>query len=435
MLRGAINGVPVWLKLLELTGNERTVIKEAPGVDGATIETQGQGPRRYRVEFTLIQDGDLITDDVETAGFDLISMLLDGGPFTLEAPEFGEITGLWLEPGGYTINWLDETQLGIKSGSLTLVEGEPFVILSADLTAGVQGAISGLSEASTLDFASRVPDVGIPDQNALDVLNAMNDWLDRTQARINAAFQPVNDVAGDIEVLRGQLEQLLTVPDRYASRVTSTCARLASLVPSLSQQGDPRDGSAAVRDPSSDKAATIYVESLDDGATFDQDVPTPQGEIIDIPSEEDEAEIDEGNAARSLAFCSFTIATCLAILATDFATANSVIGVASALEPVFARLFALPNLDYRVYGQAQVLRTATLKYLSQVAASLPRLRTFTTPRRTDPFDILPDLYSTDFVGPDQVQAAVNSLFALNTLGVDYEIPAETALIYLDPLVV
>lgn len=435
MLRGAINGVPVWIKVLEITGNERTVIKEAPGVDGASIETQGQGPRRFRVDFTLIQDGDLIVDDVETAGFDLITMLLEGGPFTLEAPEFGEVTGLWLDPGGYTINWLDEAQLGIKSGSVTFVEGEPFVILSADLTADVEGAISALSEAASLDFAARMPDAGVPDINAIDVLNAINDWLDETQAAISAAFEPVNDVAGSISALRGQLEQLLTTPDRFASQVISTGAQLLGLVPALSQQGDPRTGSAAVQDPSNDKPATTYVEALENGLNFDDDVPTPQGEIIDPPSEEDLAEIDEGNAARSLAFSTFTISVCFAILSTNFATANSVVQVAAALEPVFGRLFALPDLEYRVYGQGQVLRTSTLKYLSNVAAGLPRLRTYTTTRTTDPFDILPDIYTSDFVGADQVQAAVDSIIALNSLGDDFEIPPETVLTYLDPLVV
>jgi hypothetical protein len=433
MERGAINGVPVWIKILELTGNERTVIKEAPGVDGAVVETQGQAPQRYRVDFTLIQDGEVITSDVETASFELRAMLLDGGPFTLNGPVFEEITGLWLDSGGYTIKFFDETKLQISEGSITFVEAEPFIILSDDAIADVGSAVSGLSEAAATDFGGRMPDDGVPDQNALDVLDEVNDWLDRAQARISTAFEPVNDVAAEIEILRGQQEQLLQTPQNFASSVISTASRLMNLVPSLSSQGDPRDGSAAVQDPTNDKPAVVYIESLIDGENFDDDVPAPQGEIVDPPSTEDLTEIDEGNAARSLAFSAFTVSTCLAITATGFTTANSVLDVADALEPVFERLFALPNLDYRVYGQGQALRVSTLKFLSEQAAALPRIRTYTTTRETDPFDILPTLYAT-LDSEAQVQAAVDSLVALNSLGGDYEIPAETVLTYLDPLV-
>ena len=60
MERGSINDVPVFIRVAELNGSERTVIKEAPNVDGATVVTLGQAPQRLRVDFMLIQDGEWI---------------------------------------------------------------------------------------------------------------------------------------------------------------------------------------------------------------------------------------------------------------------------------------------------------------------------------------------------------------------------------------
>ena len=96
MRRGSINGIPVWIRLAELTGKERTVIKHAPGVDGAVVEAQGQEPTRYRCEFSLIKDGQWIVEDYEDATLRLRAMFLEGGPFTVSLPVVGELTDLWM---------------------------------------------------------------------------------------------------------------------------------------------------------------------------------------------------------------------------------------------------------------------------------------------------------------------------------------------------
>ncbi len=432
MERGAINGVPVWIRLVELTGGERTVVKEAAGVDGALIETQGNLPDRFRVEFTLIQDGVAITTDIETATLELRAMLLEGGPFTISIPTFGEATNMWLaEP--YTLKFFDESRLRVTEGSASLVQGRPLIVLTDNAAGNVQAAISALSEAAALDFGARAPDIGFF-QAALDALDAAIAWLEATQALIGSAFQPVNQFAGQIQTLKTNTEQLLQAPQNFASQFLVTATGLLSLVPSLATQGDPRTGSAAVQDPSSDKPAIVYTEALGTGTAFDEDLPPTQGDVLEEnASEEDLQEIDEVASATSLTMTGVTSSVCLAITSTNFALVNSVFTVAEALEPAFEKLFTLTNLDYRVYQRARALRAATRQFLSEQAAGLPRLRNFTATRETDVFDILPDLYE-QLDSEDQVQAAVESLCQLNSIPEPYRILPETTLKYLDPLV-
>jgi len=124
MDRGSINDIPVFIRVFELSGGERTVIKEAPNVNGATVTTLGQSPQRYRADISLIQDGDWIVADYETASLDLRAMLLAGGPFTLRAPVVGELTGLWID-GTYSITLYDESAQLMSQGSITLIDAEP----------------------------------------------------------------------------------------------------------------------------------------------------------------------------------------------------------------------------------------------------------------------------------------------------------------------
>jgi len=431
MERGTINGLPVWIRLAELTLMERTVINEAPKIDGAVVEPQGQTPQRYRCEFMLINDGQWIVEDYETATLDLRTMFLFGGPFTVSLPLIGELTGLWMsEP--VSMKFFDDQRLTLSEGSVTFVEARPFPILAESPAANIEGAITDLSRAAALDFADRIPAEG-PTEGALAVLDAAAQWLSDTQSLISAAFEPVNNFAGAVQDIADRTEQLLAAPQNYASFVISTAAGLLSLVPSLSRQGDPLTGSAAVQDAGNDKPAVVFVEALETGATFDEDVPTPQGEIVDEPSVEDLEEIDESNSARSLTLTAVVCSVCLAVIETDFATVNSILAVAESLEPAFEALFNLDGLDHRVYQEARRLRASTRQFLAQTAAGLPRLRTYTATRDTDLFDVLPELYER-LDGEDQVQAAVDSIDALNSIPDPLSIVKGTTLRFLDPLV-
>jgi hypothetical protein len=430
MERGSINGIPIWVKMLENTGTERTVVKEAPGVDGAVIETQGQGPQRWRLDFALISDGQWITDDYETATLSLRAAFLDGGPYTVSMPIVGELTDLWLaEP--VTMKFFDTTRRGISEGTVTLIEAEPQFILQESAAAAVASAISRLSETAALDFARRVPAAGST-QGALNNLGAFGEWLERTQALINAAFEPVNNFSAAIQTLTGNINTLINTPANLASRFMSTAAGLMSLVPSLSSQGDTRTGSAAVQDTGSDKPAVVYSNALLDAEDFDRGVPTPQGEVVDEPSIEDEEELDEMESVVTLTMVSVTASVCLAITSTNFATLNSVLDVAEALEGPFDRLLNLDTIDYRIYTESRSIRAATRRYLSEQAAGLPRLRSYIANRDTDLLAALPDLYES-LTGYDEVQSAVDSICDLNNIPDPSNIRQGTELRYLDPL--
>ena len=433
MERGAINGVPVWVRLSELTNQERTVVKEAPDIDGALVEPQGQMPSQYRIEFMLIRDGEWITSDYETASLELRAMFLEGGPFTVSLPVLGELTDLWMAEA-VTLKFFDETRLAISEGSVTMLEGRPQLILSEDAGAETRNSISRLSRASVLSFGARAPDEPGWSEGALAVLDAFGQWLSDTQGLISAAFEPVNNFSASIQILRSQLESLLLTPQNFAARVMSTAGGLLSLVPSLSQQGDPLTGSAAVQDSGNDKPAVTFIEALATGTTFDSDVPPTQGEVLgEGASEEDLTELGEVDEARSLALAAVTSSVCLAITSTQFATINSILNVAEALEAPFEELFAIDGIEYSVYSEARALRAATRQYLSEQAAGLPRLRTYTTIRPESLLSVLPELYES-LESEDQVQAAVDSLSNLNAVARPWDIPTGTTLRYLEPLV-
>jgi len=435
MERGSINDVPVFIRVAELNGSERTVIKEAPNVDGATVVTLGQAPQRLRVDFMLIQDGEWIVQDNETAALTLRAMLLQGGPFTIRAPVLGEVTGLWID-GSYSLSLYDESRQLACEGSITLIDAAPLIILQESALSATEAAIGVLSKAVALDFARRQTANG-PYDGALETLQAGIDWLSGTQGKISAAFEPVNEVSGAISKLSDKLEDLLATPQNLAMQFMGTALSLLSLVPSLASQGDTDTGSAVVQDPSSDKAADTYVNALADGAAFNDGLGTLQAYLVSTASEEDLEEVDEVAAAESLVLSSVAVAVCLAITSTQFATVNSVLAVADALEPVFEALFALEDLDRDVYQHARVLRQATRQFLAETAASLPRLLTHTVAETTDVFSLIPVLYANGLgaIADDVLQRAVDSVVDVNSLGPEMlRLLPGTTLRYLDPVV-
>jgi len=432
MRRGSINGIPVWIKLVENSLGERTVIKEAPGIDGAVVETQGQMPVRYRFEFSLISDGEWIVDDYDTATLDLRAAFLNGGPFTVETPVFDELTDLWME-GAVTLPVFNSARQQITEGSVTFVEARPGIILQENAAADVQGAISALTEAAAKDFARRVPEDSSFLDRLLAVLDAIGEWLSAVQGIISSAFQPINDISGAIATLKANVESLLRAPQNYAAQLMGTAGGLLSLVPSLSAQGDTSLGSAAVQDAGNDKPAIVLIEALDLGTDFDSDLAPSQGDILgDDASEEDLLENDHRDAGLSICLSAVTASVCNAIASTSFATVNSVLDVADALEPAFEALFEVENLDYLVISGARALRAATRSVLADQAAGLPRLRNFTAPRDTDALNVLVDLYD-ELPSEDVVQAAVESILDLNWIPDPTNITRGTTLRYLDPL--
>jgi hypothetical protein len=431
--RGSINDVPVFIKTTALTGSERTVIKEAPNVNGATAITLGQAPQRIRVDWMLIQDGEWIVADYETASLNLRAMLLAGGPFTVRVPVLGEVTGLWLD-GEYTLTLYDETRQLASEGSITLIDAEPQLILSESSISAVESAISFLSKAVASDFARRQTLDG-PYDGQLETLQAGVGWMSETQGKISSAFGAVNDVAGSIQTLTSQLEQSLLAPQTFAMQFMGAALQLLSLVPSLASQGDTDTGSAAVQSPTSDKAADTYVTALDDGVDFNVGAAPLQADQVSTPSIEDLEEVDEVAAASSLVFSSVAVAVCLAITSTQFATVNSVLAVADALEPAFEALFALDNLDRDVYQHARVMRQATRQFLADTAASLPRLLTHTVVVTTDVFSLIPVLYDDlGAVNDDVLQRAVDSVIDINAMGPEMlRLLPGTTIRYLDPV--
>lgn len=433
MERGSINDIPVFIKTTAITGAERTVIKEAPNVDGATVITLGQAPQRLRVDFMLIQDGEWIVDDYETASLDLRAMLLRGGPFTVRAPVLGEVTGLWLD-GEYTLTLYDETRQLASEGSLTLVDAEPQLVLSDSSILAVESAISLLSQAVAVDFDRRQT-LGGPYTGALETLANGIGWLSKTQDKIAAAFGAVNAVSGAISELENSLETLLSTPQTMAMKFMGTALQLLSLIPSLFSQGDTATGSAAVQQPTTDKAAEAFRNALSDGVSFNEDAASLQADKVTTPSLEDLEEVDEVAAATQLVLSSVTVSVCLAITSTEFSTVNSVLAVADALEPAFEALFALENLDRDVYQHARVMRQATRQFLAETAASLPRLLTYTVETTTDVFSLIPVLYDDlGAVNDDILQRAVDSVININSMGPEMlRLLPGTVIRYLDPV--
>lgn len=433
MERGSINDVPVFIRTAQLTGSERTVIKEAPNVDGATAITLGQAPQRFRVDFMLIHDGEWIVEDYETASLDLRAMLLRGGPFTLRAPVVGEVTGLWLD-GEYQLTIYDEARQLASEGSITLIDAEPQLVLSDSAISAVEAAIALLSKAEALDFDKRQTPGG-PYTGALETLANGIGWLSKTLDKISAAFGAINNVAGTISDLANSIETLLNTPQSLAMSFMGAAMQLLSLIPSQSRQGNRDTGSAAVQEPTTDKASAALIDALEDGTDFNSEAAPIQAARVPTPSTEDLEEADEVAAATQLVLSAVCVSVCNAITSTQFSTVNSVLAVADALEPAFEALFAVENLDRDVYQHARVMRQATRKFLAETAASLPRLLTHVVTTTTDVFSVVPVLYDDlGAVSDDVLQQAVSSIIDLNAMGPEMlRLLPGTTIRYLSPL--
>lgn len=431
MERGSINGIPVWLKKVDYTGGERTIIKEAPGIDGALVETQANSPDRFKLEFELIRDGEWIVRDVEAASLELRGALLNGGPFLVGLPVFGEVADLYLaEP--YQVSFFDAGRRSLTAGSLSLIQGEPTITLAEDATAQVAAAIAAMSRVIIEDFSRSVPVAGFS-AAGIARLNALTAWLFRTSGAIGNAFQPVNSFAASIAAFKSGVQALLNAPQNFASSLMSAAMGLLSLIPGLSKNGSTTDGSAAVQDLGGDKATAVYVAVLAD--VFDAGEPPTRFELIgdEAASAEDRAEQVEVETAKALGLATITASVSYAVTSTTFASVTAVLELAEALEPVFEDLLAIPSLDYRVYAEARRLWKATHQYLSEEAARLPRLLTIVLERDTDVLDLLPDLYES-LPGEAGVQAAIDSLMALNEIADPTNLRRGQRLRYLDRLV-
>jgi prophage DNA circulation protein len=432
MERGSINGTPVWIRVVDTTIGERVAIKESPFVNGAVVRRLGGMPERFTIEFKLVNDGVWITSDAETAALELRATIAFGGPFTVLIPSRGEIRDLDLAEA-VSIKPFDDAQEGIAEGRLSLIKGDPFPILQDDAAALVASSISSLAAASQSDLAERVPEVGVF-QAFLDTFNETLDWMDDVAGIIGAAFEPVNDVAGEIATLRTDLERLVGTPERLVNQFYRTGARLLSLVPSLAQQGDARNGSTAVQDPTSDAQADVYKQALALATDFDSGLPPTQGDVLgDAASEEDRQENDERAAAQSVSLSMMVASVCLATTSSTFSTSNAIVELSEALLPTVERALDVLEIDPEVYEQTRITWKATLKFLQEQAGALPRLRSHITDRDTDAYTLLPDLYPDDLDGLEQVELAVNQIATINQIEDVGEIPADTTIRYLRPL--
>ena len=431
MERGSINGTPVWIRVVSSQVGERLAVKEAPFVDGAVVQRLGIMPERITVEFKLVNDGVWVTSDASAASAELRATIVFGGPFTVFMPSRGELRNLDLaEPA--TIKPFDEGQEGIAEGTLTLIELDPFPVLEEDASSVVTGAISALSLASQSDLADRIRET--PFDAFFDNFNAALDWMLAVQSEIASAFQPVNDVIGDIASIRTNLATLATTPRQLAFQFYRTGARLLALIPALAQQGDAREGSSAVQDPTADVQSSVMQSALDQGADYDSEIPPTQGDILgDAASDEDLQENAERAAAQSVILSAVVASVCFAATSATFATGDSIVALAESLSTAVARALGVDDIDREVYEQTRIAWKATLRYLQQQAGALPRIRTYVTQQETDVYTLLPILYAEDLASLDEVEKAVSQIVTINEIDDPFEIIAGTSIRYLDPV--
>lgn len=428
MERGAINGLPVWLKVVDFTGGERTVLKEAPNVDGAVVEPQGLLPDQLKIQFSLIRDGQWIVSSYEAATLELRAALMEGGPFTVQVPMFGEVTGLWLaEP--YQVTYFDDQRLRLAEGSATFVAADPQIVLEEDSVARVESALRGLARVIAEDFSGRAPAAGWGDA-AIQNLRLLVGWMALAKSAIDTAFEPVNDLAGAIADFADNMESLLNAPQNLVADLMGTGLGLLSLIPSLAQGGDPSRGSAAIGDSSSDKPANVLVDLIGAGVDYDANQPATNAELLGpVASDEDVAELEELAAATSLALTTVCGAAAYCATLLPFATIQSVYNVSEALAPAFSRLLALEGLDYRVYARARQTWKATLAMLSERAAELPRLVRYVVTQDTDVLSLVPSFFEPGSMA--EVQAAVDSILDLNGIPDPTDIRAGSIIYYLE----
>ncbi len=414
MERGRINGVPIWIKSIEVTGNERTIVQEAPAVDGATVEVQGQGPVSYRIEFEVFTDGEHIIDSVDVAATNLRGVLALGGPFELEMPlgpaGYDIKAGLWLD-GPWSMRAYDPNRLGAQSGSLSLLNAEPLPEFADDARKLIVGSIQALAGAAIQEFDRRAPEEFGFDTEALDVFGRGVEWLGSTQGKIASALGPVTGVAAQVSQLSSSLETLLQTPSLFASTFFSTAMQLVSLIPALAKQGS----SAAGGDDTSDVPKDVLVDTTKGGAGFNDGFPTAADELGDEASDEDHASDLEAKRAGDLVLSSVITSVCYAASETTFTTAEAVVEFAIELQALVEQLLESPTVDYRVQARARITWLATVKLLAEEAAKLPRLVSYTVPDDTDALNLVADFYNTEIRGVEQLEAALDRFLRSNRI--------------------
>lgn len=408
---GRINGAPIWIRRLDVSGAERTAVKEAPGVDGAVVELLGQAPESLSIVFELIRDGEHITADAETAWFDLRFALLGGGPYEVEVPVYGVLSGLY-QDGGWSLTVYDDEREGVISGQIAFVDVDPFPILQESTVGAVESAVGAVARSARADLVRRAPDAGWRDR-AVDRVNAAANWLSRTQGRISSSLPGASDFASALS--RFTSETLLQTPAVFGRDFQELALSIASLIPSISSE---QDGSAFVSSSAGEPgaAAATLVSVLEDGAAFDSGLPAPPADLLGAEASiEDLDEREQIRVIAELVLSTVLASVCFAAISTEYGTANAVVDLDAALAPAFQVLFDLPGVDYGVYRDAAYLLASTRRHLADEAASLPRLVPYTVPEDTDLLALVAELYQGQIQGVDEVQVKADEIAIVNRL--------------------
>lgn len=387
--RARVNGIPIWLAKLDVSGGERTVLKEAPHINGARVETQGQLPVTYTLDFNLFRDGTHQTEAVDTASINLRGMLALGGPFELELPRHDGISetipGLWLTSPWRVTIW-DGSITSIQSGQLTLTDAQPFPAIEEDARAVVVSEIKLLARAAIEEFERRAPALGF-DPEAVECIGRATAMLADIRGKVLTPLGPVTALSSQIDALKAGYEQILTVPFAFAQAFYSTAMQVVSLVPALGTSGT----SAVGGDIDSDAPKDLLVDVATAGAGFD-DGSAPVAEALgDAASAEDTASAEQVYIARDLVWSAMLCAVCYAAVETQFTTADAVVEAAVALQDLAAKLLDSPTVDYRAAAAGRSAWLSTVRHLAEVAAGLPRLVDYTVPSDIDALSLVAEL--------------------------------------------
>lgn len=364
LVPASFDGAPFFVDSMDLDQGPRASVVKFPGTGRVEVQNLGNDAREFTVNAYLIGPNyDFDRDVLEAA-------LLEGGVKPLALP--------WRGTKNVTIDQKFKTSESKADGGFCRitfhcvedVPEEPFSRVSRPATLDAQSSV--VTASAKTDLADKFSVTGLPSTNQASSLAALTTAATSLQSasdRIAGVAGQVNGATSTITAFSAQAEALMSTPSALATSIGSVVSASLGVATAALDTLELADAPARELARLTDIAVSAALAVVD----FAASLLTPNSGSANGAREADNFStltatiqvVTIAEACRlttSLPFESYTQTTRIRDLFVD------------AFDSV------LESLSDEVIGDVLLLQANLVQHLNEAAASLPDLRTYTTPR-------------------------------------------------------
>ena len=387
LIEGSFRGVPFVVEGTTAEVGRHTARHVFPG-DGVLPVVEDLSLRARLHAFECFVIGDDYLDGMDA----LVKAVEEPGSGTLAHPTWGEITVTVDGPVYVKESITNEGGIARFTISFTQVKASeaPAVRKSTqdELAAACEEAQLEAIEEFDLEFeiASALQWVVA---NALAVINAVLDQINRVRAIIQSAIDAVDTITQAVGLVKDAINSLLSLPGQLAGALAALYSSVFGWL-----------ASDDVRAPASAERSIALIETLIDS------LASSPVEVEPATTPSEQLALDNAAAVAVFTDTLVAIEASRASASVPFESYDQAAGLRDiVLEAIDA---VLPRASDRVYRSLVRMRTALIEHLNSVASTLPQERSYVPPTTTPALALAYRLYgdaarAEEIVGRNRVQ--------------------------------